>query len=278
MKKAIRLFILMITIVIICGSSGSCVSKTGLEVKSSDFNLTRMQPKAFNKDEAYDWFTPDNSYLDYYCFVSVEDGKLCVNCHESAYPSVFHMEFDCGYFVGVDLGEWDSWIYYYPYHSNMIDEDPSVSPPVLVSTESCKGFIKIDNRHGYLLTGPQHIDILTAPVSEEGTLHELRYSEEMEKWTWKEQLSFTGSPLAFFYSEDDSMLYIATTKNILAVKNFDQVEILVESDIIGSIGVNSLVCLEGVFYCGSAMGVYSFDPEKNTETWYPANYEEMLSD
>jgi hypothetical protein len=53
-------------------------------------------------------------------------------------------------------------------------------------------------------------------------------------------------------------------------------EVLVRSHIFYQIGVDSIVLFEDELYCGSALGIYRYNPETGESLWYPMDYEKYV--
>lgn len=248
-----------------------------IEVTSQDYPmLTTMEVGAFDPDRVRDWYVAeDNPYKQYSCSVSVEDGKLEISNKRNDNTGVYLQQFNNGYFMGVDLGEFDGWVRYFPYYSNLYDLHPDIiGEPVVVVQQPCFGFIQQDLDHGYVLTRGLNADENVYY----GMIYELNgYRGKGGSWTWSEYASFEGVPQSFLYNQEDNSIYVATTAGIYLITDGGHVQTIVDSAVSGAIRANSMVLLDGSIYCGSSAGVYRYDMEKNLEAWYPMEYQSIVN-
>lgn len=265
--KRILVFVLMFCITV-CSLS-SCASKNTISVTSPDYpSLTKMIASSFDREQAQLATLPEYPYNDYQCVVSEENGVLCIRSQSQADGS-YQKGFDNGYFLGVDMGEFDGWVKYYPYYTNVTGD----SDVRLVSNENCCGIIKRNNQNGYILTGTRST-LSTMPSA--GSVYVIHYSQDVAAWTWETKISLDGFPIAYYFSEGAHQLLIVTDQSILRITEQNEVETLIKSDLIKQIHANSIVCMDGIIYCGSPLGVYSFDPSNGVEAWYPMDYEKHV--
>ena len=127
--------------------------------------MTKLYAGEFDREQANTWYLPENPYADNSCAVSIVDGALFIS-NAGIKQESHTVQFDLGYFVGVDLGGWDGWVKYHPYNSNVLSE----AGGILVSNENCMAIVRQNNKKGYLLTGTHFPSTLDAPV---GTLYVL---------------------------------------------------------------------------------------------------------
>ena len=83
---------------------------------------------------------------------------------------------------------------------------------------------------------------------------------------------FAGAVTAYYLSEEDGCIYFATDMSIVKMTFDGKAERLVWVDYFYTIGVNSIVKFEGELYCGSALGIYRFNPETGEDFWYQMDY------
>ena len=122
--------------------------RNSLAVTSTDYaDLNRMEAGAFDEKLARSWYDVNNPYWERNCHISYENGVLLVQDQDGE-QEVYSFAGDNGYFLGIDMGEFDGWVRYYPYHS----EQPEAGESVLVVDQNAKGFCRIDNRNAYLFT------------------------------------------------------------------------------------------------------------------------------
>lgn len=239
-----------------------------IKVHSLDYaSLAYLEPGEFDADQSAVWYLPENPYREYACSVSVSNGMLLIS-NDSQERKTYLTQFDNGYFVGVDLGEFDGWVKYYPYYSTL----PEAGEPKQVSDQNCRGIITKDRRNGYLLTG----DTGGTSGVYQGSIYTLHYSEEEARWEWDLLETLDELPLAYSYDRERDMLYVATSGSVISVSGDNTVTVMVSSDLLKSIGANSVVFWEGSVWCGSPMGVYQYNIGEKKETWYPMDYQKII--
>lgn len=89
---------------------------------------------------------------------------------------------------------------------------------------------------------------------------------------------FAGSATAYYLSEEDGCIYFATDMSIVKMTLDGKPEEIVWVDYFYTIGVNSIVKHEGELYCGSALGIYRYNPETGESLWYPMDYEKYVQE
>ena len=231
-----------------------------VRVHSSDYaSLQYLEPGEFDREQSLYWNLPENPYHAYRCHISVSEEGLLIS-NQSGRQETYLTQFDNGYFIGVDLGEFDGWVRYVPYFSTL----PEAGDSVLVSDENCRGILAKDRRNGYLLTG----DALAMT----GSIYLLQCSDAGDQWTWKLLAALEELPLACTYEKEQELLYVVTSGSILSVSADQQVSTLVRSGMFNEIGANSVVFYEDSFWCGSPMGVYRYCVQTGEEIWYPMDY------
>ena len=245
----------------------SCSNSAPLLINSFDYpKLVQLKPGEFDSDIANDWYSYE--YAEYSCYVSINEGELLIS-NRTNETKVYTEMFNYGYFVGVDLGEFDGWVKYYPYNSIDLGETDGT----LVVAENCAAIVKRSNVNGYLLTSDYGGIIGNDDI---GHAYELQYSTAKDDWTYEIIGPLGGRPLNCFYVEEEDKLYVVTTQNIVVITNAKQIEIIVESNLIKSICPNSIVFLEGTLYCGSPFGIYRYNISTGEEIWYPVDYSKVV--
>lgn len=265
-----KLLAFALSIFMITQFFSACTSQSErIIVTSSDYaSLKYLEPGDFDEEQSIYWNLLENPYCEYTCSVSISDGMLFISNYESRQKSYLTL-FDNGYFCGVDLGEFDGWVKYYPYHSTY----PEAGETILVSTQNCRGIIAKDRKNGYLLTGEYG-----GPFGEyHGSIYNLHYLEDEKKWEWNLLKSINELPLAFSYEEDQDILYIVTSGSIISVSSDCQVTMIITSDLLSRIGANSIVYYDSSFWCRSPMGVYRYCIENEEEIWYPMDYKSHVN-
>lgn len=102
MKRIASLLILILLLLTFV----SCASPNTIEVTSKDYpKLTKMSPGELDENLYSLDVVSRYPFGDYSCFVSVEDGKLCVSNKKSDVPDTQSQMLNDGCLVGVDYGE-----------------------------------------------------------------------------------------------------------------------------------------------------------------------------
>lgn len=262
MKRNARLLVIFLCF---CFLFVSCDAKNTnvLSVVSHDYSwLKELHSGEFDEDLARVWTQNENPHRENHCYVTVEDGTICVN-NKSDISTTYLMQFNYGYFIGVNLGEHDGWVKFHKYNSNVTSNGEGI----LVANENCCGIIKNDMYSGYLLTVDYwELSDLT------GRIYAIQTSQESKTWEWVKLASFEGYPYNCLASQEDECIYIVTDRSIISVSFTGSVNTIIQSDLLRKIGANSIVILDDIFYCGSPMGVYCYDKNSGIETWYPMDY------
>ena len=245
-----RIFTVLLVVLIasaqLCFSA--CSGKGSLDVMSYDYQgLVKMEQNDIDLD--YIW----QNFTGHYCGVSLENEKLVISRPDINKRS-YTMMGNYGYFVGVDLGEFDGWVRFFPY-------DGDDTEPLLVVDENCRGFVERGQGKGeLLLTGLAHMGL------NEGALYKLYLVDK--QWHWEKLCDLGSSPNAYFYNKDTGILYIVTDMAILAYTEEDGLETLLKNEDLGYMYPNSLVELDGKLYVGMALGVYEYDLGNGSTSWY----------
>lgn len=252
----------------------SCHAIQSVPVSSRDYpNLTHLEAAEFDAEELFRvWSSVDNPYEDYRCSVSVENGKLVIR-NAPPKPATTLVQFDCGYFLGVNIGEFDGWVRYYPYFSNL----PEAGESRLVVDEACCGMVAIDRVSGILLTDCSGGIVFGTPSYDLGSIYWLYLNRSDLTWSWEKIAGTKGLPRAICPAENGSGWYIVTTGELLHLSADLSLTKLTDSQMLDTIwALDSIVEWNGKLWCGSPMGVYCFDPQTQSETWYPMDYETYL--
>ncbi len=269
MKKRTRCFALLIlSLLLLCSCTAAKDSGADvLKVKSIDYNgLTELT--AAEPDEAVikKWSNSEaNPFWDCECYLTVSGDQLVVS-NDSAYETRFitHRTTN-GYFLGVDVGEFDGWVKYFPHYSARQPE--IVGPSRDVVNENCRGFVEESGNKVYLFTWKYAG--LYSPGS--GFIYELRLPDSKGEWEWEKVNEFPGRPWCFEYDRENRIIYIVSSFELLAFSIDDySVTTLADLSLWGS--ANSMVRLNDKLYIGMAMGIYEYDLATAETKWYPIEY------
>ena len=245
----------------------SCASKNRVKVLSTDYpELRYLEPGEFDEKLSWKWNLNENPYNSYACGVGVQDGTLTVNNTGRSQKS-YTEGFDGGYFLGVDYGEFDGWVRYYPYYSTY----PETGDSQMVVEENCRSIVKLDLQTGLLLTA-QSGGILVEHTEDYGSIFLLQFDSTTLKWSWEKVAKTHGAPRAICEACDENGWYIATDYELVFLTADYKATTLISGSLISKIGANSIINLDGKIWCGSPMGIYCFDMHTQSEVWYPMDY------
>ena len=187
------------------------------------------------------------------CTVELNDDNVVLKKAEIP-ETAFVQQFDYGYFLGVRLGEWDGWVKYYKYHTNLLDVEP-----VMVAKEQCCGIILCSNTEGYVLTGPVNEGY--------GNIYKLYLPESKTEWEWSLVGTVDGFPCSYVYLAEEQTLLIATTKEIVTVSSDNQISTVIQSKYLDLLPTSILIC-KNQLWCGLHSGLLRIDMTTLEETWY----------
>lgn len=266
-KKRTALLVLLTVILLMCSSCKS--DKRTLEVTSYDYQGLKQFEAGEIKARLIPWYSVDNPYIDYSCYITVENGKLKVENYIPDEESSI-MWGNYGYFVGVNVFE-EGWVCYYPYAWYWAEE---VQEPQLVVGENCLGFIRLDKENGYVVTFERGYTSCVAH------LYSLEYSEAERKWVWNCEATIDDGINTYLFDPDEQCIYIFTNEGIecFSIKDKTLRTVKMSRILKQHIYANSAVKLNGKLYCGSPMGIYEYDIDTDEEFWYPMDYEKYVGE
>ena len=217
-----KILIIISLLLVIINMSGCGSEKNILNVTSEDYpGLEKLTAQEPIREELQLFSYLDCPYQTMTCRVYCDNGKLKISSDENI-SNCHAVTVDYGYFLGVDMGEFDGWVNFYPYHSTYPEAGNIIN---VVSDENCRGLIKIDNRNVLLFTGLTHV------LTDEGRIYKLEYSEDEGKWTWSLFAELGSAPKAFIYSKDTGMTYVATFSYLLSVDSSGNVTKLTDTEL-----------------------------------------------
>ena len=278
MKRRLR-FATVSLIFLLCISCclPSCSAKDRLEVVSEDFpNLRYLKAGEYDEEEIRNsiWIDPYVEYKDYkhLYMVSENDGQLMISegiGYEFSKSKVAAC--DNGYFVAVNLGEYDSWVEYYDYRMGWHEEFPE---PVrtLVTNDYPFKFEMIDRHNMFLITYRYDADSDSNwDPSMKTVIFKLWLSDLDSDWQWEEMpKTMAGDPQASFYDSESKVLYLATREGLFAYDdkgNITSYEI--PKDLWGYMAITSVVRIDDMIYVGTYFGIYAQPIDGNASAWYP---------
>lgn len=284
MKKTVIVIMLILSLLI----SASCSEPNTIEVTSKDYpKLTKMEPEKFDFEEEMEREIADlndENFVYRVCYLTVEDDSLRVENNVDYFRTTQEETFNFGYLVGVNIGEFDGWVRWFPYHTSHYPEGESPKS-ILLSKENYSFIIKEDNDNAFIVC-----EIPTFGANKDGetsgktvvydfdVIWDKNDGEAGYDISCTEIARFAGAVTAYYLSEEDRCIYFATDMSIVKMTFDGKTEELVWIDYFHTIGVNSIVKFEGELYCGSARGIYRFNPDTGEDFWYPMDYEKYAED
>lgn len=281
MKKTVIVILIIISLLI----ASSCSAPNTIEVTSKDYpKLTKMEPGKFDFEEEMEREIADlndENFVYRICYLTVENHKLFVENNVDYYSVTKEETFNFGYLVGVNIGEFDGWVRWFPYHTSHYPEGESPES-ILLSKENYRFIIKEDNDNAFVVCEIPTFGVKDGETSGETIVYDFDViwdkndGEAGYDISCTEIARFAGAVTAYYLSEEDRCIYFATDMSIVKMTFDGKTEELVWIDYFHTIGVNSIVKFEGELYCGSARGIYRYNPETGESLWYPMDYEKYV--
>ncbi len=276
MKKYIRITALSIAL-LFCVSLllPSCAKADHLEVVSEDFpKLRYLQAGEYDEEEIRSSFDIDvNMHYKHAYMVSEKDGKLCVSEGiDYKIQSARKISCDNGYFVSVNIGEFDSWVEYYDYRMGCFDDYPTPEGQ-LVTNNLPFDFVEIDRRKMYLITEEyDHDSDSNWEPDFDTVLFKLWLPDLNSQWQWEEMPNtIDGWMRASFYHQESGILYLVTSVGLFALApNGVVTSYPVPGDGLWTyMNHISVVVIDDMIYVGSYFGIYAQSVDGGESTWYP---------
>lgn len=278
MKKSVIIILLVLSLLI---PTTSCSAPNSIEVTSKDYpKLTKLSPSEFDKEKEIERelaALEDDEFVYRVCYLTVEDDSLCVENNVDYFRTTQEETFSFGYLVGVNIGEFDGWVRWFPYHTSHYPEGESPKS-ILLSKENCSFIIKEDNDNAFIVCEIPTFGVKDGETSGETVVYDFDViwnkddSKAGHDISCTEIARFAGAVTAYYLSEEDGCIYFATDMSIVKMTFDGKTEELVWVDYFYTIGVNSIVKFEGELYCGSARGIYRYNPETGEDFWYQMDY------
>jgi len=274
MKKTVIVILLILSLL----TASSCSAPNTIEVTSKDYpKLTKMSPEAFDEQLYYDAINADYEWKGYGCTLKLEDGKLVIKNGNEDLSATKYVHFNHGYLIGAYLWH-DGWLRWFPHASSHYPEgqEPDIR---LLSKENCRYIIKEDNDNALIVSvlptigvGDDYITDGETIIYDFDVIWDMNDDEDGYELALTEIARFAGETRAYF--KDGNDFYFVTDQSITKMTRDGKTEVLVRSHIFYQIGVDSIVLFEDELYCGSALGIYRYNPETGESLWYPMDYED----
>lgn len=229
----------------------SCSSKYNNLKVSIDGDERVLIPGVYD-EELYIYEDSPIKIPDKKAVMEMDSDKIIVKLVEPTSSGILCV--NNGYFVGVNVGEFDGWVKYFPYYSDLTD----MTGGTTVIHENWVDFIKIDNSFGYVIT---YIPSILGNGS--GSIYTLELIES--EWTWNLFASLDFIPCSVTMVNDN--MIIAGKGTIVEVDDVGTINTIVKSDILTY--PDSIVVLNGRYYCVDSIGIYEYDTSDSTEKWFP---------
>ncbi len=250
----------------------SCARGESLEVVSDDFpNMKYLKSGEYDQEEIKNsMFVDYNKNYKHAYKVSEKDGKLLISEGiDDEYQAATLVNCDNGYFVAVDVGEFDSWVVYYDYRTGD-HNDHSAPEGRLVTNYNPFKFEQIDSRNIYLITRT-YIHWEDRDSFDNSVVYKLWLSDTESEWQWEELPNVVdGLPVASFYHPESELLYLVTKEGLFAVDEKGELTAYeVPEDLWSHMALTSVVRIGDMIYVGSCFGIYASPVDGGNSIWYP---------
>ena len=279
MRKKTAIILILIALLII---TTSCSAPNTIEVTSNDYpKLTKMEPGEFDRDLYYDAVIAYYKWRDYSCYVSVENGELCVSNRKADTSDTKSAFFSDGYLVGTDFGEFSGWLRWFLQEDLIYPEDgtPTVTETIL-SDHNCRFIIKPTRYSDYAFVV---LDTICMMSNVEDDTEIYKFERVSDGLGYDYSLAFEklaaldGECTAYLNCEEEECIYFATDRGITKLNYDGTVEKIVEDENFQYMyQITSIVIYDGEFYCGTALGIYRYNPETGDSLWYPMDFEKYV--
>jgi len=179
--------------------------------------------------------------------VAVENGTMIAEKGDLWRKHPNELRVENGTFIGSDRGEWGGSIVFKPDDGSEYE----------ILRKNFRGFYTIGDKK-FALTGLLHL------MDWGGNIYELVFDDG--KWKAEMALDIESCPEVFLLVSND--LYIATNKALIVVRAGKSIETLVENVFWSGLYPNSMVYANHSIFIGMRGGVYVYDLNAKTETWY----------
>ena len=277
MRSIRKYFIVFLLLFVLVFSACTKGDSNVLHVKSIDYNgLTELTAAEPDEEMIRNWILIDqNAYSDYTCCLTISGNQIVVSNYDT-YPNTYITQRTAnGYFVGVDVGEFDGWVKYFPHYSTLGPEIAGPSRDVV--NENCRGFVEEGSGNiVYLFT----CDYAGLYPPGSGYIYELHFPSlnGEREWEWVRVNEIEGIPLFLEYDRENKIIYIVSSLELVAFSLEDySVTALADLSLWQYSAATSMVRLNDKLYIGMAMGIYEYDLTTAETKWYPMDYSKYVS-
>ena len=240
----------------------------------------KMSQSEFDEELYLEATNPDFKWHGYMCTLKLEDGVITVKNGNEDLNSTQYVQFNHGYLIGAYLWH-DGWLRWFSHASSHYPEgqEPIIR---LLSKENCRYIIKEDNDNAIIVSVLPTIGVGDDYITDGETIiydFDVNWDKNDEEDGYELALTeiarFAGETRAYF--KDGNDFYFVTDQSITKMTRDGKTEVLVRSHIFYQIGVDSIVWFEDELYCGSALGIYRYNPETGEPLWYPLDFEKYAN-
>ena len=257
MRNIINITVLILACLLCFASCGPAAQVPQKEYVNTDYD-TKIEMRSAELTKNMKIYFKHPTVLSshrYCCKVKMKNDEVVIQRLEKM-DDVFVQQCCNGYLVGLNLGEWDGWVRFYPYRSSLLERDPEV-----VLLRNCRGFIAEpgDRSKGYILTEEE---------GGEGGIYEITFDEASEDWECTLIGTFDGPPHDYWYDTAEHTIFIATLQAIVSVStDTHRIKTIVRSETLRIEPTSIVVCGDKI-WCGLAAGFWTYDMSTREETWY----------
>lgn len=236
-----KVFILLGTACIFLTSCSQDSCK--VKVLSMDYGITEYSGVLLNEEG----ITLENVQSDI-IFVDEYRGTLVLSSYQRE-VNAYAVMGRYGYFTGLDLGEFDGWLRFSQYHSDITEKEDTI-----IAREQCLGFKEVSGG-----------DILTCTRSAEGFtgyVYRLHYVGEDKNghWEWGKYATIDDYIIDFTCDADENV-YVIALSGLWIIDKDGNMEELISGEWWYEITPTSLVILEDIVYIGCDRGFMRYEPD-----------------
>lgn len=272
LRRAAALLTLTLTLLFITPILFGCGKRETVEVASVEYRLPeRLTAGDFDESYAAKMEKSTYTYYSREIYISQKNGALFVTASDPLGTRMRTVELGGGRLVGIDGGEGAAGsIYYYSADGAAI--------PLL--GESCRALLATDTTHVLAVTANR--STLADAEGDAATLTKF-YILSLDSTGGVSVIflrSEVGLPEAVCAagSDEPNGFFVALkgeTRRLIKLTLDGRLTELGGGELLQKVAVTSMVARRDGIWCGTDLGIYRFDAEAETETWFPIDWAEL---
>lgn len=250
----------------------SCNNNLVLNAFSTDYqNIDQLKAEEFNIEDICVKKSSDYEYSGYDCYVSKTSvngfQKLIINNQQKS--TISKISVKNGFVLGLNEGEFASGIMFYP--ATGVDEKPQV-----LLEDRCIALIKSTNNTFFSVTSWNYYGEERAVSLYQISLFDSK--NDSLKYTTEKICDISNDNAIAATMVNNEKIYVATNETLYIVKTNGDVSKINVPNAWTSLIINSMVEINGIIYIGTHCGVLQYEPNPDEFTWFPVEYENVISD